>query len=281
MIRATVDTVHLREALASVVPHCGKDDAFLNGIRCTVTDTQLILAATNRYTAAVARADVLEVEGLSGSLVDDSFQLPASAAREVLALFKVPRDPAQTPVVQIDIAPTGKLHTSAGPEDFDAIRKGIESSSSAPRGDGEKVTTEPETPAESLKPEEPQSPATVTITDMTGLWPGKRYEVPADPHSPVLARIPVLVAGSLADRQVMPGVMSLGGPLLKLFAAATTAYNERMVLQATGSKTTLMCTVGPQFVGLLMPMEIEPDSDDAVRLKGWQSDWDDILVELS
>lgn len=280
MITATVDTTHLRQALGAVLPHCGKDDQFLAGIRCTITDTQMVLAATNRYTAAVARADVLEVDGLTGSLVDDSFQLPASAAKEILTLFKVPREPKQPPVVRFDVEPTGKLHTSAGPDHFDHIRKGIEYAP-APQWDGEKITTPPSDEPETVKEQEPESPATITITDITGLWPGKKYEVPADPHSPALARIPMIVSGTLAERAVMPGVMSLAGTLLKLFAAATTAYSERMVLQATGRKSMLMCTVGPQFVGLLMPVEIEPDSDDAVRLKTWQTDWDDILTGIS
>lgn len=279
MITATIDTAHLRNALASVLVHTDKATPELAGIRCTITDTQLILAATNRYTAALARADVLEVEGLSGSLVDDSFQLPLAAARELLALYRLPRDPTNTPVVRIEVEPTGLLHTSRGPDHFDHMREGLEQSS-APVCDGEKITTQKSAPQD-LKEEEPQSPATITVVDVTGLWPGKRYQVPADPHSRVLTRIPVMVQGMSGRSPQMPGVMSLGGPLLKLFSAATSAYNERLVLQATESSQMLACTVGPQFVGLLMPAQIDPDSEDAVRLKGWRSDWDDILTGLS
>lgn len=280
MITATVDTTQLRQALQAVIPHTDSKTPELAGIRCTVTDTQMILAATNRYTAALARADVLDVMGLSGSLVDDSFQLPVAAARELLALFKVPREPKQVPVVAFEVEPTGKLHTSRGPDHFDHLRKGIEQKA-APQWDGEKVREARPASEETVQDPEPQSPAKLRVVDVTGLWPGKRYEVPADPHAPVLARIPLIVSGVLTEKAVMPAVMSMSGTLLKLFAAATTAYNDRLVLQATGRKQMLMCTVSESFVGMLMPAPVEPDSEDAVRVKGWHADWDDILTGLS
>lgn len=86
----TVNTLDLRQALQSTIPHCAdpKDSAAHAVVHFTATDNNLHVTASNLYTMGHAVASVWEAEGLTGDVNTDSFNLPVSVAKEVLALFK-------------------------------------------------------------------------------------------------------------------------------------------------------------------------------------------------
>jgi hypothetical protein len=78
----------LRRRLTLVLPHCGEDDTLpaLQGVRLEVQDGWLYLAATDRYTMAVAR---LPVPGAGEVPVpDQATLLPAETARALRRLLK-------------------------------------------------------------------------------------------------------------------------------------------------------------------------------------------------
>ncbi len=90
--RKTIDvnTKDLRQALQSVLPHVATDEAYgsLTRVHVNVTDTNLYVQATNTASATLAIASVWESEGLTGDPNEDSFELAAETAKELLTLFK-------------------------------------------------------------------------------------------------------------------------------------------------------------------------------------------------
>lgn len=86
----TVNTLDLRQALQSVIPHCAdpKDSAAHAVVHFTATDQNLHVTACNMYTLGHAVASVWESEGLTGDVNTDAFNLPVDVAKELLALFK-------------------------------------------------------------------------------------------------------------------------------------------------------------------------------------------------
>lgn len=284
MISVHVNTEEFRKALTAVKPHIpsGEDWADLAGARLTFTDVEVLISATNRFTAAIASASVVETSGLTGDPETDTFQLPTAGVAEILALFK----PAKTPVddmgstLRIDIAPTGNLHTIVG--DVATVARMLEAPDAELKSALNDALGKPADPEPSEKPDEPEpeSPATVTFTDVTGLWPGKVYEVPAAPHSRALATLPGIFRRALAKGPTTPGDLRLSGLLLKYFAQSAQAYEGRLTLQPTSEDKVLLVTIGEQFVGLLMPVRIDPDSDDAAALETVRTTWTDTLTGM-
>ncbi len=85
-----VNTLDIRRALQSVIPHASNDanTPSICGVNFTATRDNLYLTATNRYTLGHAIASVWEGQRLTGDPNDDSFMLTTDVARELLALFK-------------------------------------------------------------------------------------------------------------------------------------------------------------------------------------------------
>ena len=102
----------------------------------------------------------------------------------MLSLFK----PAKNPVdeigstLRIEVELTGKVNTVIGDVSTmarmldapDELKDAVADALGVDRNGDE---------AKNPKTMNRRSPATVTFTDVTGLWPGKVYEVPAAPHS--------------------------------------------------------------------------------------------------
>ena len=284
MIRVHVNTAEFRCALQAVKPHIGAEDVDdLAGARLTFTDVEVLVSGTNRFTAAIASASVVESQGLTGDPDTDTFQLPVTGVNEVLALFK----PAKTEIdemtstLRIDIEPTGKLHTVIG--DAETVVRMLDAPDPELRAPideafGYDTAEAPDGPQ--LEEPEPESPATVTFTDVTGLWPGKVYEIPAAPHSRALAKLPDIFRQAMAEKPQTQGDLDLSGQLLKYFAQSTAAYSGRLTLQPTGTDRMLFVTIGEQFVGLLMPARIDPDSDKAKALDSVRSSWASTLTGM-
>lgn len=86
----TVNTLDLRQALMSVIPHAAdpKFSSALAVVHFTATDGTLSLTASNSVTLGHAIASVWDAKGLTGDPNDDAFNLPVDVAKELLALFK-------------------------------------------------------------------------------------------------------------------------------------------------------------------------------------------------
>ncbi|WP_104116954.1 hypothetical protein [Arthrobacter sp. B1805] len=83
-----VNTLDLRKALQSVLPHAADDVPAIAGVSITATVDNLYLTATNRYTIGHAIASVWDARRLTGNPADDTFFISIETAKEILALFK-------------------------------------------------------------------------------------------------------------------------------------------------------------------------------------------------
>jgi hypothetical protein len=86
----TVNTLDVRQALQSVIPHAAdvKDSPAHAVIHFTATDQNMYLTACNMQTLGHSVASVWEADGLTGDPDTDAFNLPVDVAKELLALFK-------------------------------------------------------------------------------------------------------------------------------------------------------------------------------------------------
>ena len=86
----TVNTLDVRQALQSVIPHAAdvKDSPAHAVVHFTATDNNLYLTACNMQTLGHSAASVWEADGLTGDPDTDAFNLPVDVAKELLALFK-------------------------------------------------------------------------------------------------------------------------------------------------------------------------------------------------
>lgn len=86
----TVNTLDVRQALQSVIPHAAdvKDSPAHAVVHFTATDSNLYLTACNMQTLGHSVASVWEADGLTGDPDTDAFNLPVDVAKELLALFK-------------------------------------------------------------------------------------------------------------------------------------------------------------------------------------------------
>ena len=86
----TVNTLDVRQALQSVIPHAAdvKDSPAHAVVHFTATDQNLYLTACNMQTLGHSVASVWESEGLTGDPDTDAFNLPVDVAKELLSIFK-------------------------------------------------------------------------------------------------------------------------------------------------------------------------------------------------
>ncbi|MBD8019364.1 hypothetical protein [Brevibacterium gallinarum] len=281
-------TDELRKALESVIPHVDKAGAVpeLAAVRLMFTDCEAVAVATNRYTAALSSASVLDAEWLTGDPREDSITLPLQAVKEVLALFKARKSESaeESDVLRIEVRETAKGNVSMGAEDLNEYRmiapKEVDEELREPlKAAGVEFTDEhTDKPADV---EEPVSPATVAFLDVSGLWTGKRYEVPALPHSKPLGRLPGLFAQALDTKPKVPGRLDMAGHFVGLFSKSAAAHGGRIVLEPTARSNVLLLTCGERFLGLLMPIVIDPDSEQAVELKDVHNRWADSIGLLA
>lgn len=85
----TVSTRRLRAALIAVLPHAStdKDDVFLTRVRVYAGGHQLVVCATDRFTAAMAWVDLDESTGEVGC-----FDLTTTDVQQLLAVHRVPKE---------------------------------------------------------------------------------------------------------------------------------------------------------------------------------------------
>lgn len=229
----TVNTLDLRQALQSVIPHAAdaKLSAALAVVHFTATDGVLHLTASNTVTLGHAVASVWESEGLTGEVNDDAFNLPADIAKELLQIFK-----------------------AKGKQPEDEI------------GDTLRITVKADT---------------ITFLDVSGLFPGKEFKIPhEDDHEYSIAFGRLLIQAVLSER-VMPERLVAAGRLIRIFATASAAYGQPLVIEPTEDARRILISCGESFLGLLMPIRSEDGSTVANELNEWRDGWMNRLPEIT
>lgn len=110
-----------------------------------------------------------------------------------------------------------------------------------------------------------------TITDTGGLFEGKQLVLPRHPTNMVFPDVGLVVSRILKAHRKPVARLAASGPLLALFAVAARVYARPLTLEPTGELTSVVFSCGDSFLGLLMPMRIEPDY--AAQLDDWREGW--------
>jgi len=111
----------------------------------------------------------------------------------------------------------------------------------------------------------------VTVTDVSGLFPGKSLSLPRYPDESNFPSVSKLIADTLTKDATAPERLVTSGKFMGLFTHAAKAYGESLVMDPTGSKSALLISCGDSFIGLLMPVAL--DEEEAAKVNGWHSDW--------
>ncbi len=111
----------------------------------------------------------------------------------------------------------------------------------------------------------------ITITDIDGLFAGTSLSLPRTPVETDYPDVQGLLAKRLTARPVKTDRLVTGGQLLVLFNHAASAYHEALVIEPTGSRSSLLVSCGDSFIGLLMP--VPADDDRTALINGWHADW--------
>ncbi|KQR02501.1 hypothetical protein ASF72_10735 [Arthrobacter sp. Leaf141] len=124
-------------------------------------------------------------------------------------------------------------------------------------------------------------PDSITFLDVSGLFPGKEFKIPqGDDNEFPLNFGRLLIQAVLSDR-VMPERLVAAGRLLRLFATASQAYGEPLVIEPTEDAKRILISCGESFLGLLMPIRSEDGSTVATELDDWRDGWMNRLPELA
>jgi hypothetical protein len=79
----------------------------------------------------------------------------------------------------------------------------------------------------------------------------------------------------------MPERLVAAGRLVRLFATASAAYGEPLVIEPTEDAKRILISCGESFLGLLMPIRSEDGSTVANELNAWRDGWMHRLPELA
>ena len=111
-----------------------------------------------------------------------------------------------------------------------------------------------------------------TITDVSGLFPGKALTLPRYKTDDNFPDLPKLIHGQLtADSNGTDHVVT-DAKLLGLFGHAARAYKQPLEIETgVGQSGTLVIACGESFLGLLQPQK--PTEDGAARLTEWRDAW--------
>ncbi len=110
-----------------------------------------------------------------------------------------------------------------------------------------------------------------TITDTGGLFEGKQLVLPRQPQGSTFPDLPMVVSRLLGKRRSKVSRLAANGPLLASFAIAARVYARPLIVEPTGEASSVVISCGESFLGLLMPMRIEPDY--AAQLDDWREGW--------
>lgn len=116
-----------------------------------------------------------------------------------------------------------------------------------------------------------------TVTDMSGLFPGKSLRLPKYPTEENFPNIEKLIRATIDRETQATERLITNGRFLGLFAKAAVAYGEPLVMDPSGGAAILI-TCGESFVGMLVP--VKGDEDTTAKIEGWHADWLERLGEI-
>jgi hypothetical protein len=111
----------------------------------------------------------------------------------------------------------------------------------------------------------------LTVTDVSGLFPGKSLRLPRVPLEESFPDVAELLSKILAREPVGASRLITAGAFMGLFTKASAAYGAPLVLEPAGGKGALLISCGESFIGMLMQIRI--DDDTTAQINGWHSDW--------
>jgi len=124
-------------------------------------------------------------------------------------------------------------------------------------------------------------PDSIVFLDVSGLFPGKEFKIPQEgDHDYPIAFGRLLIQAALSER-VMPERLVAAGRLVRLFATASAAYGEPLVIEPTEDARRILISCGESFIGLLMPIRSEDGSTVANELEEWRAGWMHRLPDIT
>lgn len=125
------------------------------------------------------------------------------------------------------------------------------------------------------------SPNDITFVDVSGLFPGKELKIPREDDNDFPLGFGRLLIQAVLSERVMPERLVAAGRLIRLFAAASAAYGEPLVIEPTEDAKRILISCGESFLGLLMPIRSEDGSTVANELNAWREGWMNRLPEIA
>ncbi|WP_157075468.1 hypothetical protein [Nesterenkonia jeotgali] len=122
-------------------------------------------------------------------------------------------------------------------------------------------------------------PDEITVTDVSGLFPGKSWTVPNTANSENFPNIPLLFANAIQNgpRGIANRVLA-SGDILKRFSTAAYVYGYSLTLEPTTRSRMVLISCGDSFLGSLV--EPKPTPEDDERHQEWRDDWRGRLPSL-
>lgn len=123
-------------------------------------------------------------------------------------------------------------------------------------------------------------PETITVTDVSGLFPGKSWTVPNTANSENFPNIPLIFTNAIqgGPRGIAERVLA-SGDLLKRFSTAATVYGDSLTLEPTTRSRMILVRCGESFLGSLV--ESKPNPEGVERYEEWREAWRDRLPSLA
>lgn len=125
----------------------------------------------------------------------------------------------------------------------------------------------------------------ITVTDVSGLFPGKSWSMPHTEKRDLFPNLPALFARALEPAVVSPERIFAQGRMIRLFTSAAAAYGEPLVLEPTPSAKQLLISCGESFLGALAQARLEEGSEKLQEFQehraAWPSRLDQVAFALS
>jgi hypothetical protein len=110
-----------------------------------------------------------------------------------------------------------------------------------------------------------------TITDVSGLFPGKSLKLPTCPIATDYPDIGKILHAKISKGSEAANRIVTNGSLISLFCKATAAYKQPLVMDFGGDRAGVLITCGESFIGVLMPVTIDEDTE--MLINTWHADW--------
>ncbi|MGW2096074.1 hypothetical protein [Promicromonospora sukumoe] len=116
----------------------------------------------------------------------------------------------------------------------------------------------------------------IVVTDSSGMIDGRALKIPRLPADESFRDLPGLIWKVHSGKPVLIENLAVGGRYTARFTTAATCYREPLVIEATTGSRGLMIRCGESFLGLLMPIALDEDTE--ARHLEWRKAWTNRLA---